>query len=233
MQFYNSNGAGSFLPPSPIGNVTSPLPYGGMYSNYSYYNPWEAQRRQDEAIKQYNSQVTDQINICKALVKNANARFGINVSDAELDEEFSQYKPKYTNSHEYYQKQQENMRNAHIEKVVQSPYPLTPNWAETRMEVFAKEEEAMSKRYEGKSLEEQYKTLTEIAFELREEEGKKARKNLNGTYNRGDYQSLLNTLSSNRNSMNVDDLEIELPINSISDEYANRRLEFLAKVMKK
>ena len=229
------------LPASPIGNVAmaqqGPLPYspvgGYYYNNYnSYFNPWELQRRQDEMIQQHNQAVNNQIDICKAIIKNANQRFGIEVSDSELDKQFAGMRPQYTNTSEYYQQQRDQEREARLYRTVSSG-PVGSMRAEARMQVFVKEEEKYLKEYEGLSLAEQYQKLTEIMFDQRQEEVKKANKNMKNGYNPSDYRSLISRSSNNqyaRTINNVDDLEIVMP-NTLCDDYQDRRVKFMEKIL--
>lgn len=242
MNFYNGSYAGgSYLPPSPIGNVAmaqqGSLPYspvgGYYYNNYnSYFNPWELQRRQDEMIQQHNQAVNTQIEICKAIIQNANQRFGIEVSDSDLNKQFESMRPNYTNSSEYYQQQREQEKESRLYQAISSP-AIGSMKAEARMQAFVKEEEKYMKEYEGLSLAEQYQKLNEIMFDQRQEQARKESKNMKSGYNPGDYRSLISRSSNNqysRTTNNVDDLEIVMP-NTLCDDYQDRRVKFMQQIL--
>ena len=235
MNFYNSGGV---LPPSPIGNVAmaqQPLPFspvGNYYGNYQgYFNPWEMQRRQDEYIKNLNQAAQNQIDFLKAITIQTNETLGIKTDEEELDKMFENMKPKFQDSSDYYRNQREDARERALEEGIASPYRGSVR-AEKMARVYIESEERMMKKYEGKSLEEQYMALNEIAFEQKQEEMKAQKKNFKGLYNSNDYRSLVSK-SSNDNGIfrtNIDDLEIQLP-STISDEYQQRRSMFIAKLM--
>lgn len=241
MNFYSSNGAGFYLPPSPIGNIAinqqmAYTPVGGYYyNNYnSYFNPWELQKRQDEMIKQHNQAVQNQLDIIKQIILNANESIGIKINEADLDRDFEKYKPTYTNSSEYYQQQRENERDARLLQAINSG-PCGSRIAEARVSSFMKEEEKNLENTKGKSLEEQYIRLNEIMFDQREEERKKKQRNMKVAYNPGDYRTLIEqSMNVSRSSpvTNIDDLEVVLP-GTLTRDYSEKRALFMQRLLSK
>lgn len=242
MNFYNSAG-GSTLPPSPIGNMGMPqtgipfTPVGSYYQNYNYgyYNPWEIQRRQDEAIKQYNQSIVSQITMFKQIMTTAYAEIGLSMDKAELDKQFEPLMPKAQNSSEYYQYMQNRQQDEALQRAIMDPNNIGDTRILQAMKVYADDSEKWQKRYEGKSLAEMYEELNEVAFEQREEESEKRRRNLSGQYSHNGYRSLISQNSSNDPtrglfSTNVDDMEVTLP-SSLAGSYAERRAKFLQQVM--
>lgn len=239
MQFYSGSGQ---VPPSPIGNsglAQMPIPMspvGNYYdprSQYQFYNPWEAQRRQDELIKNQNLLIDEQISIQKAMVRNANSAFGISVNEKELDEAFAYQKPKVTNTVEAYTQYQENMKSAQLVQAISSPITYNVN-AERAVTVFVNGEESMMKKREGLSLEDQLTALNELSYDLDEEAMKKDRRNLGNTYNQSQYRQLISNTTDPLRSMfaaaDIDDMEITLPDN-LPASYAEKRAAFMRKLM--
>ena len=242
MNFYNSAG-GSTLPPSPIGNTGMPqtgIPYtpvGSYYQNYNYgyYNPWEIQRRQDEAIKQYIDSVISQINMFKQIITTAHEEIGLSVDAAELDKQLEPLIPKAQNSSEYYKYMQQRQQDEALQRAIMDPNNVGDTRILQVMKVYNDDEEKWQRRYEGKSLSEMYEELNEVAFEIREEDELRRRRNLSGQYSHNGYRNLISQSSSGDPtrglfSPNVDDMEVTLP-SSLAGSYAERRAKFLQQVM--
>lgn len=239
MQYYSQGGMQ--IPPSPIGNVgmmaaqQQPLPmssvgnYYNPYQQYGFYNPWEAQRRQDEMIKQQNLQIDQQIAFQKALVINANKSAGIEVDQKELDEAFQPMRPTVTSTADAYKQYQDNTKAMQINQAINSPITYS-TIAENCAKAFVNREENLMKRREGKTLEEQLSGLNELCFEMDQEDAKLARRNLSNTYDHTGYKALVSQTTDPLRSMfanaDVDDMEITLP-SGLGSSYAQRRMAFM------
>lgn len=245
MNFYNTGGSG--LPPSPIGNVMIAgmqqqqqqipfFPVGGYYTNYNtVFNPWEVQRQQDALIKRQNDYIEMQIQIQKELIISSNKALGHYIDEEALDKEFDEYRPKSKSSFEILQEAQKTRSDQAVVdtlyRYINSTEQL-PTIADAYSKVFADSEKEMAKRYEGKTLEEQYDELNLIRMDQIDEETKKKNRNFSGAYSSNGYRSLVSNNADPSRTVfaNIDDMEVTLP-SSCSNEYQEKRAMFLAKLL--
>lgn len=238
MDFYLGNQPNQF-PASPIGNqamAQQPLPFipvgqRPMYSYYNgYFNPWEIQRRQDEQLKAYNQNVNMQLEFWKRQYISACRSMGYSVDEARISEYFDNFKPKSQNTYDLLKEQKDIAEQNSIAQAVVNANGTGSVVAEAEARFWYEQEEKNQKIYEGKSLAEQYQALTEAAFDLRMEEGRRQDRNMKGSYNNDAYRKLVNNSTGGLFSTNIDDMEVTLPSN-LSGSYQNRRALFLSKVL--
>lgn len=247
MNFYTGSG----MPSSPIGNVAmaqGPLPYvsvGGAPTQqpqypyqggyYGYYNPWEIQKQQDQYFQQQAAYKNGIVDFEKAIIAGAHETCGVKISDSELEEYFAQFRPQYSNSAEYFKQQTEMRKEQALQQAIQRVlFQPQVTRLDRYVQYFNEQEEEMAKRYEGKTLEEQYETLNEIAFDQEMEKARRANRDLRTGYNGSDYRNLITQSANNfRNvfgNTNIDDYEVALP-SSIEASYADKRARFLQKIL--
>ena len=137
-------------------------------------------------------------------------------------------KPKYKNLSEYNDYQREIREEQLFQQAINTVGK--PTTIERVMTYLNDKQKECEKRYEGKTKKEQYEELTNMALENLEDEFKRKKRNLSGSYNRTNYHNLISSMNNSTGYIgNADDLEVELP-GLITDDYVNRRTRFLEAV---
>ena len=224
----------SLMPSSFQTNFRSPPfnpipPHSGFATGrFASLNPWDLKRYQEQEIQNDIRFNEVQRNFNRDLYASALAYMGHSPTEYDMNQIIPDYVPQYSSYDDYMGQREQRIQEDKVRAAVNSPQIYSSDLMEMYNHCVEQERKNLQ-RYEGKSKEEIYQELDKITLESLEWQQERTRRNFGNRYSKSEFRKYLNSSTSNtswKTITNIDDLEVQLPSNGITSEYAQKRAKF-------